>query len=206
MEVSHSLTRKKNSGFLSREGRVSRPRTWQPFNDPTLESQGGFFCRARLSRAEAPGGQEGSGASPESTPEAAGLHAPGNFPGGQQGRRGRRFPSAPRAPRARGSGRAAGAAATASSRPRLRRAASSLRPARPPGSLPSWQAPAAAAAAAADGEGVRLPRGVGDEAREVSRGRSSVRPPARPLTPHAASWRSRAARPCTSSFPSRRPR
>lgn len=118
--------------------------------------------------------------SPESTPEAARLHAPGNFPRGQQGRRGRRFPSAPRAPRARGSGRAAGAAAAASSRPRLRRAASSLRPARPPGSLPSWQA--LAAAAAADGEGVRRPRGVGDEAREVSSGRSSVRPPARPLT------------------------
>lgn len=111
--------------------------------------------------------------SPESTPEAARLHAPGNFPSGQQGRRGRRFPSAPRAPRARGSGRAAGAAAAASSRPRLRRAASSLRPARPPGSLPSWQAPAAAAAA--DGEGVRRPRGVGDEAREVSSGRSSAR-------------------------------
>lgn len=137
--------------------------------------------------------------SPESTPEAARLHAPGNFPGGQQGRRGRRFPSAPRAPRARGSGRAAGAAGAASSRPRLCRAASSLRPARPPGSLPSWQAPAAAAAA--DGEGVRRPRGVGDEAREVSSGRSSVRPPARPLTllPQHHGGAERLARACPAS-------
>lgn len=137
--------------------------------------------------------------SPESTPEAARLHAPGNFPR----LRGRRFPSAPRAPRARGSGRAAGAAAAASSRPRLRRAASSLRPARPPGSLPSWQAPAAAAAAAADGEGVRRPRGVGDEAREVSSGRSSVRPPARPLTllpqHHGGAERLARARPASSA-------
>lgn len=74
--------------------------------------------------------------SPENTPEAARLFAPGNFPGSEQGGRGRRFPTAPRAPCARGSGRAAGAAAAASSRPRLRRAASSLRPARPPAPSP----------------------------------------------------------------------
>jgi hypothetical protein len=128
----------------------------------------------RLSRAEARQGRKGAGQAPKSPPEAARLPARGNFPGGEQGGRGRRFPSALRAPCARGSGRAAGAAAAASSRPRLRGAASSLRPARPPaGSLPSWQAPAAAAAAA-DGEGVRRPRGVGDEAREVSSGRSSA--------------------------------
>lgn len=127
----------------------------------------------RLSRAEARQGEKGAGQAPKVPPEAARLPARGNFPGGEQGGRGRRFPL--------------GAESTARARIGARggRGGRRLLPSPPPrrsllpppgsasGSLPSWQAPAAAAAAA-DGEGVRRLRGVGDEAREVSSGRSSA--------------------------------
>lgn len=204
--MSPSLTCKKNSRFLSR-GELAGRESGNRSTTPPSESQGGCFCRARLSRAEAPGGQEGSGGEPRKHPSKThGSTRLENFPGSEQGGRGRRFPSAaPRAPRARGSGRAAGAAAAASSRPRLRRAASSLRPARPPAPSPRGRLRRRR----------RLLRRTGRACagREVwvtrlgkfqVEGRRSAG--ASPHSPPAASWRSRAARPCTSSFPSRRPR
>lgn len=73
-----------------------------------------------------------------------------------------------------------------------------------PRSLPSWLAPAAAAAR-------RTGRAcAGREVSAVREGKFQVegRPPAgaSSRSPPAASWRSRAARPCTSSSPSRQPR
>lgn len=196
-------------------GRLLNLRTWRRFNDPVLGLPRGHLPESPTVWGEGArkAGSEGArNAGPESQPNPASLPSGGNFPGCKQGGRGRRGGGSPRGDRelrARGARRGA----------RGERGGRRLLPSPPPValpppsarlglpcSLPSWLAPAAASAAAG-GEGVRRSRGVGGEGRE---GKFQVegRPPAgaSSRSPPAASWRSRAARPCTSSSPSRRPR
>lgn len=123
---------------------------------------------------------------------------------GGWGRWGGGSPRQGREQRARGSGRAARAAAAASSPPRLRR-----RCLLPP--------PRSASLAPSPRGWLRRRRrrrvGRACAGREVSAAREGKfqvegrpRAGASSCSPPAASWRSRAARPCTSSSPSRRPR
>lgn len=181
-------------------------RTWRRCPHLTLWVPRGHLLESRTVRAKAQGkpGDPGTGdASPESKHKPASLPVGGTSPvasragggGGSPGGGGTE-------PRARGSRRAASAAAAASSPPRLRRRC--LLP--PPGSASLAPSPRCwlrrrrrrqAGRACAGREVSATRKGKFQVEGRPSTGASSCSPP-------AASWRSRAARPCTSSSPSRR--
>lgn len=185
-------------------------RTWRPFNDPALGVPRGRPLASLIVWGEGTGlaarEEENQGRRPRKHTQSGLTLLWWELPRPpaereREGAAGRRFPS----PRRRTARARLGA--------RGERSGRRLLPSPPPPALPppsarlglSYSLPSWLASAAADGEGVRRPRGVGGEAKEVSSGRSSTRRRVLLLS-SAASWRSRAARPCTSSFPSRRPR
>ena len=160
-------------------GRLPNLRTWRRFNDPALGVPRGHLPESLIvwGKGAVKAGSEGARAPKANptwprSPRVETSPAASRAGAGAGGAAWRRFPSQRQTARARLWARGERGGHRLLPSPPL--------PALPPPSarlglprsLPSWLAPAAAAAAG--GEGVRRPRGVGGEGREVLSGRSSA--------------------------------